>query len=325
MNSTVTTMDPITKTRISRTKQEHLRATARRCRGRTLVVSREGDAFATALRRAEADPEVVDRPAPLPEGPFRTVLIAGMLEFLDEATGNRLLETALGRLEDGGRLVVSVPNEKSITDPGQKRWFSRKTLRRTLRPLGKVDVATDQPYRWLTMTVWTTVAGKSIDRVKRNRFRATSRLCRGKVLELGCGEGHLTRAIRDRGCEVLGVDLSRDRLARARRFYPDLNFVRADILEFETDVRYDTAVLAEVLEHVDEPTGEAMLQKAWSLLAPGGRLVVSVPNEDLVPHPNHVREFTRKSLKKLLSRWGRPKLVTHQPFKWLMMIVEKRS
>ena len=68
-----------------------------------------------------------------------------------------------------------------------------------------------------------------------------------------------------------------------------------------------------------------MLVKAWKLLAPGGRLIVSVPNQDCVPHPNHVREFDRRSLKKVLGRWGRPRLITDQPYKWLMMTVEKTS
>ena len=136
-------------------------------------------------------------------------------------------------------------------------------------------------------------------------------------------EGHLTRAIADRGLEVLGVDIGGKRIQQARKFYPDLNFEQMDILQMEIDDTYDTVVIAEVLEHVYEEIGDAMLEKAWGLLESGGRLIVSVPNEDCVPHRNHVREFSRRSLRNLLRRWGRPRLITDQPYKWLMMTGEK--
>jgi 2-polyprenyl-3-methyl-5-hydroxy-6-metoxy-1,4-benzoquinol methylase len=205
------------------------------------------------------------------------------------------------------------------------RRFSRRGLRRLLKPLGKVKLTTDQPFRWLTMYVDKPRSSRRRpNRTCLNRFKVTARLCRGRVIELGCGEGNLTSRIRDRQLDVTGVDISRAKIRRAREEHPDIPFLQEDIRKLELPAEeFDTVVIAEVLEHVNEKVGTEILAKAWSLLKPGGRLIVSVPNEDCVPHPRHVREFDIRGLRRLLKAFGRPTIVTDQPFKWLMMYVEK--
>src|SRR5262249_6586501 len=144
------------------------------------------------------------------------------------------------------------------------------------------------------------------------------------VIELGCGEGDLTRLIRDRGLVVTGVDINDEKIRRARELYPDIPFLLEDIRNLELPAEeFDTVVLAEVLEHVNDDVGAEILARAWSLLKRGGRLIVSVPNENCVPHPNHVRQFDVQGLRNLLKALGKPTIVADQPFKWLMMYVEK--
>jgi SAM-dependent methyltransferase len=46
----------------------------------------------------------------------------------------------------------------------------------------------------------------------------------GLVADLGCGPGHLTAHLRDRGLDVLGVDLSSAMIELARAAAPDLRF-----------------------------------------------------------------------------------------------------
>jgi 2-polyprenyl-3-methyl-5-hydroxy-6-metoxy-1,4-benzoquinol methylase len=132
--------------------------------------------------------------------------------------------------------------------------------------------------------------------------------------------------IRDRQLEVVGVDISGSKIARARELYPEILFIQSDVRDLAlTEESFDSVVLAETLEHVPEEVGAQILSKAWSLLKPGGRLIVSVPNEDCIPHPNHVRQFDRSSLKRLLQPLGRPRLVTDQPYKWLLMYVDRAT
>lgn len=58
---------------------------------------------------------------------------------------------------------------------------------------------------------------------------------------------------------------------------------------------------------------------------PGGRLIVSPPIEDCVPHRNHVRVCRRPGLEAELRPFGEPVLVTEQPYKWLPIYVDRGS
>lgn len=335
------------------------RALASECRGHAALVGRAGPELIPLLcRRGVAASELdLDAAPASPEPPARsggaraagadaaassdaessgppdTILIAGALEHLDEPAACTLLRTAWSRLAGAGRLVVCVPNEGCAADPAgagapardaePAQRFSRRSLRRLLRSFGRPRLVTAQPFRWLVMTV---DACERPSRGVLERYRVIADLCRGRVLELGCGPGELSGMIADRGLPVVGVDRNAEKIEEARRRYPAADFVRKDILDVSPEEkRYDSVVLSEVLEHVPEEAGDRMLERAASLAEPGGRLIVSVPNEDCVPHRNHVRELTRCDLERLLQRFGSPVLVADQPFRYLLMYVDLPS
>lgn len=307
------------------------RALAARCRGRTAVVA-PGAASAAALLSARGvnavalEIDETGRPtAALPAGELGTALVLGVLERFPEETAQGILGGAWALLRPGGRLLVVAPHGDGVRHPDGARAFRRRELARILRPLGKAETMTDQPFRWVAMAVQKPRGrARRPPRSRVERYRVTARLCRGRVIELGCGEGHLTKLVHDRGLEAVGVDLSRAKIRRAREAHPEVTFLEGDILTLSLpDESFDTAILAEVLEHVPEPAGDAMLERAWRLLRPGGRLIVSVPYEDCIPHRNHVRQFDRRGLQRTLRRFGRPRMVADQPFKWLLMHVEK--
>lgn len=50
-----------------------------------------------------------------------------------------------------------------------------------------------------------------------------------RVLDAGCGAGHLAEELVDRGATVVGLDVSSEMLAYARERAPDADFVRADL------------------------------------------------------------------------------------------------
>jgi len=309
-------------------------AIAKRCRGATLLVGAD-ERLSAEVRSRGLDVLGVDPADGL--GPitghrirdavggkrFRTAVVCGFREGVRAAEGE-ILETAWDLIEQGGRFIVAAPNE-GCDEGSRELEVDRKALTKALRGFGKPRLATDQPFRWILMYVEKPKPGRTrLNRTRVDRWRVTARHCRGKVIELGCNEGDLSRRIRDRGLEVTGVDLSEEKIRRARKEHPGIPFIACDILGLSLPAEsFDTVVLAEVLEHVPENVGDAMLEKAWSLLGAGGRLVVSVPNEDCVPHPHHVRVFDRRSLRKILSAFGKPRLITDQPYKWLLMIVSK--
>src|SRR3984893_15967469 len=49
-----------------------------------------------------------------------------------------------------------------------------------------------------------------------------------RILDIGCGTGHLTAQIAESGAQVVGVDRSPEMIAAAQKAYPNLQFEVAD-------------------------------------------------------------------------------------------------
>jgi 2-polyprenyl-3-methyl-5-hydroxy-6-metoxy-1,4-benzoquinol methylase len=99
------------------------------------------------------------------------------------------------------------------------------------------------------------------------------------VLDVGCATGYLARALVERGCVVTGVEYEAEAAARAlpslaELFVVDLNDV--DLAEHLAGKTFDPVVFGDVLEHLTDP--DRVLRSATKLLAPGGSVVISVPN-----------------------------------------------
>jgi 2-polyprenyl-3-methyl-5-hydroxy-6-metoxy-1,4-benzoquinol methylase len=94
-------------------------------------------------------------------------------------------------------------------------------------------------------------------------------------LELGSAEGQMTRLIADDFDELTVVDGSR-RLLDAMPTLPNVTKIVSLIEEFAPSDVYDTVIIDHVLEHVADP--QAILGRARGWIAPGGRMIVGVPN-----------------------------------------------
>jgi len=99
-----------------------------------------------------------------------------------------------------------------------------------------------------------------------------------RVVELGCGFGHLSRWLADAGAEsVIGIDLSEKMLDAARAATEDrhVSYRRADLDTLELDTGSADLIVSSLTFHYVEDFSRlaAMLQRA---LVPGGDLVFSV-------------------------------------------------
>ncbi len=98
------------------------------------------------------------------------------------------------------------------------------------------------------------------------------------VLEIGCGNGRLTRRLKAKGCRVSIIEKDPVLFEIATKYAEDgfcgdaVEIVPAQL----EDRRYDYIVFADVLEHLAEP--EKMLVSVRSLLSDGGRVLISLPN-----------------------------------------------
>lgn len=106
------------------------------------------------------------------------------------------------------------------------------------------------------------------------------RLCSDKdhLLELGIGHGFTTDRFSRYFSQHVVVDGSESVIEQFRQQYPDCKatVVQSYFEEFEAEERFDVLVLGFILEHVADPL--AVLRKYKSLLKPGGRCFVAVPN-----------------------------------------------
>ena len=133
-----------------------------------------------------------------------------------------------------------------------------------------------------------------------------------RLVELGSGTGQFAGDFCPRFPLVnfLGLDISQEGVGRARRRVRTARFEVCDLLQPLTDgeiLRFGAthALCSEVLEHVDHP--EELLRNASSLMAPGCRVVVTVPGGPMTTfdkHIGHRRHYSPQDLRSLLRAAG---------------------
>jgi 2-polyprenyl-3-methyl-5-hydroxy-6-metoxy-1,4-benzoquinol methylase len=149
------------------------------------------------------------------------------------------------------------------------------------------------------------------------RWNGLSRRCpRGRLLDVGCGDGHFLAFMRQRGWEVWGSEISEIacRYAVATLGMPVERILCGDFLTAPLpEASFDLVTLFDVLEHLDRP--REVLRKCGRLLKPGGVLFLQVPNYGAlgrrlfgaywihIDAPRHLVHFTRRTIAPLLRDW----------------------
>jgi ubiquinone/menaquinone biosynthesis C-methylase UbiE len=113
-------------------------------------------------------------------------------------------------------------------------------------------------------------------------YRRVAELVRGpNVLDLGCGTGNMTMRLAQRGLSVVGVDLSPEMLAVARRKIPSGAAVRlvqtgaAELIDHFPAEAFDTIVSILLFSELSEAEQLLVLRQCRSLLRPGGRMILA--------------------------------------------------
>ncbi len=146
-----------------------------------------------------------------------------------------------------------------------------------------------------------------------------------RALDVGCAAGFCMAALRERGFETYGVEVSEAIGAHARDHFGFGDAVHFGTLETvpHPDDSFDLITMWDVVEHVPDPP--ALLRKAHALLRPGGRLVLETQDIDsrfarlLGPrwhhykHAEHIYHFTPATVRELLAATGfRAERLTHR-------------
>jgi SAM-dependent methyltransferase len=95
------------------------------------------------------------------------------------------------------------------------------------------------------------------------------------VLDVACGPGYVSAAVKQLGAFPTGIDFSEKMIAIAKKMFPDITFIRGDAqhLAFE-DASFDRVLTSFGLLHLSRP--EKACAEACRVLKPGGRLGFTV-------------------------------------------------
>lgn len=93
------------------------------------------------------------------------------------------------------------------------------------------------------------------------------------VLDLGCGNGALSKAMFDKGYNVTGIDASRELLDIARKNYPDIRFIEADATKFSLEQPVDLVFSNAVFHWINKEHQRDMLKCVHEALKENGQFV----------------------------------------------------
>jgi len=97
------------------------------------------------------------------------------------------------------------------------------------------------------------------------------------VLDVGCGDGIQAERISEKN-KVIGIDISRIRIQRARRRVPKAAFIVGDLyhLPFKENI-FDVLTLEEVIEHLHKPKKALLELKRVTTFK--GHLILDTPSK----------------------------------------------
>jgi 2-polyprenyl-3-methyl-5-hydroxy-6-metoxy-1,4-benzoquinol methylase len=166
-----------------------------------------------------------------------------------------------------------------------------------------------------------------------------------RVLDVGCGNGYMAGKFLASGCKVVGVDVSQEGIAVARKTYPGARFeeleATPDLLERLGEAPFDLVISTEVVEHVYSP--RLYVQGCFAALRPGGRFVCSTPYHGYLKNVmlavtgkldrhftalwdgGHIKFWSRKTLGDLLRETGFQSIgfrgAGRVPYLWMSMVM----
>jgi len=166
-----------------------------------------------------------------------------------------------------------------------------------------------------------------------------------RVLDVGCGNGFTCGEFLKRECKVVGIDLSEQGIALARRAHPQGRFevLAADdkLLANLGEEPFDLVVSTEVVEHLYAPRPYA--RGCFQAVKPGGRFICTTPYHGYLKnlllgalnrwdrHANplwdggHIKLWSRRTLTKLLQETGFNNVqfrgAGRLPYLWMTMVM----
>ena len=143
----------------------------------------------------------------------------------------------------------------------------------------------------------------------RNRYEFAAKYASGRILDASCGSGYGSAILSVGGKEVVGVDVSKQAINWANRFFSGPEYICGGIEDSPWTGTFDTVVCLETIEHIKDPSA---VLKALRISC-AGEFIASVPNEDNYPfiaanfagdESPHYRHYRPQEFEELLDAHG---------------------
>ncbi|HEY8781245.1 MAG TPA: class I SAM-dependent methyltransferase [Mucilaginibacter sp.] len=126
---------------------------------------------------------------------------------------------------------------------------------------------------------------KPLDRLLLKQFAAENK-AKGKMIDLGCGPGQTTKFLAENGVkDIIGTDLSRGMISKAKELNPSLQFQTADILKLDfPDQYFASAIAFYVIVHFNDEQLTTAFVEINRILISGGQFLLSFHIGDEIFH-----------------------------------------
>jgi len=110
-------------------------------------------------------------------------------------------------------------------------------------------------------------------------FLKSSLPANANILDVGCGNGVISRHLGRFGFRVTGIDVSEKAIDKAKSLnqFSNVKFMRKSAEDLIAEgIKYDAIICSEVLEHLSDP--DTLLEVLNKSLSRNGKLIITVPN-----------------------------------------------
>ena len=118
------------------------------------------------------------------------------------------------------------------------------------------------------------------------------------VIELGCGNGALSSKLSEMGYIVKGIDASENMIETAKKLYPNIDFEKANILNFNLSKKADVIFSNAVLHWIDAEKQEKAIENISRQLNTGGQFLCEFGGKGCAEmvHSTLERDFEKRGI-----------------------------
>ncbi len=142
----------------------------------------------------------------------------------------------------------------------------------------------DKPYDRITEAYYDKM-GQEFGKKVRDRIHWICTQAKGEnILDVSCSQGIVSMLLARENKKVLGIDIIEESIEYAKKALEseheitksNVRFEAINFMDFDfVDNKYDSVIMAEILEHLSEPS--RFLEKAMGLIKDEGRIIITVP------------------------------------------------